>query len=85
MRLRLHVILAVSCFTSLLGAADQPATTAEPIAKKGFGLPERKGMDAQHLELLKVGWYYNWGDSTKLTTLAQFVPMTFSGRREPPR
>jgi hypothetical protein len=42
-------------------------------------------MDAHHLELLKVGWYYNWGDSTKLTTLAQFVPMTFSGRREPPK
>jgi hypothetical protein len=85
MRFRLHVILAMSCFTSLLGAADQPAAKAEPIAKKGFGLPERKGMDAHHLELLKVGWYYNWGDSTKLTTLVKFVPMTFSGRREPPQ
>ena len=85
MRLRLHVILAMSCFTSLLGAADQPAAKAEPIAKKGFGLPERKGMDAHHLELLTVGWFYNWGDSTKLTTHAQFVPMTFSGRREPPK
>ena len=85
MRFRLHVILAISCFTSLLSAADQPAAKAEPIAKKGFGLPERKGMDAHHLELLTVGWFYNWGDSTKLTTHAQFVPMTFSGRREPPK
>ena len=85
MRFRLHVILAISCFTSLLSAADQPAAKAEPIAKKGFGLPERKGMDAHHLELLTVGWFYNWGDSTKLTTHAQFIPMTFSGRREPPK
>jgi len=67
-----------------LAAADAPTDKKEPVAKKGFGLPERKGKDAHHLELLKVGWYYNWGSSTKLTTHAQFVPMVFSGRREPP-
>lgn len=82
---RLLFTLFACCLVTLLGAADQPAAKAEPIAKKGFGLPERKGMDATHLELLKVGWYYNWGDHTKLTTHAQFVPMTFSGRREPPK
>jgi hypothetical protein len=85
MMTRLPFTLFACCLVALLGAADQPAAKAEPIARKGFGLPERKGMDAHHLELLKVGWYYNWGDSTKLTTLAQFVPMTFSGRREPPQ
>lgn len=85
MKPRQPFTLFACCLVTLLGAADQPAAKAEPIAKKGFGLPERKGMDAHHLDLLKVGWYYNWDDSTKLTTLVQFVPMTFSGRREPPK
>jgi hypothetical protein len=85
MKPRLPFTLFACCLVALLGAADQPAAKAEPIAKKGFGLPERKGMDAHHLELLTVGWFYNWGDSTKLTAHAQFVPMTFSGRREPPK
>jgi hypothetical protein len=84
MKLRALCLFIALGLTSL-GAAEPPTTKTELYAKKGFGLPERKGMDAHHLELLKVGWYYNWGDSTKLTTLAQFVPMTFSGRREPPK
>ncbi|MCX6919405.1 MAG: glycosyl hydrolase [Verrucomicrobia bacterium] len=77
--------LLTCCLTAMLGAADTSADKAERITKKGFGLPERKGMDAHHLELLKVGWYYNWGDSTKLTTPAQFVPMVYSGHRDPPK
>lgn len=71
-RYALLTLLALGC----LDAAE--------VAKKGFGLPERKGKDAHHLELLNVGWYYNWGDQTKLVTRAQFVPMTFSGRRSAP-
>ena len=74
LRHALAALLALTC----LGAAEAP------VAKKGFGLPERKGKDARHLALLKVGWYYNWGADTKLVTPAQFVPMVFSGRREPP-
>jgi len=77
----LALFLAPLCGTAEPAAADK----AEPSAKKGFGLPERKGMDAHHLELLKVGWYYNWGDTTKLNTKAEFVPMTYSGHREPPK
>lgn len=75
----------LACGVGSLVAAEAPAEKAEPVAKKGFGLPERKGMDAHHLELLKVGWYYNWGESTKLTTHAQFVPMVYSGRRDAPK
>jgi hypothetical protein len=82
--LRLLRLALACCLAATIGAADAPADKKEPVAKKGFGLPERKGKDARHLELLKVGWYYNWGSSTKLTTHAQFVPMVFSGRREPP-
>ena len=75
----------LACGVGSLVAAEAPAEKADPVAKKGFGLPERKGMDAHHLELLKVGWYYNWGESTKLTTHAQFVPMVYSGRRDAPK
>jgi hypothetical protein len=82
---RLPFTFFACCLVTLLGAAEQPTAKSEPIAKKGFGLPERKGMDATHLELLKVGWYYNWGDRSKLTGHAQFVPMVFSSRREPPQ
>ena len=67
-----------------LVAAEAPAEKTETVAKKGFGLPERKGMDAHHLELLKVGWYYNWGNKTALNTRATFVPMIFSARRTAP-
>ena len=84
------MLLRTLCTALALGlgalvAAEAPAEKTETVAKKGFGLPERKGMDAHHLELLKVGWYYNWGDNTKLQTPAQFVPMTYSGHREPPK
>lgn len=37
-------------------------------------------MGAKQLQDLKVGWYYNWSDKTKLTTDSQFVPMIFSRR-----
>ncbi len=63
---------------------DALAEKPDQSAKKGVGLPERKGKTARHLELLKVGWYYNWGAQTKLTTDARFVPMIFSGRRAAP-
>ena len=82
--IRLLTFALATCLIATLGAADNPADKKEPVAKKGFGLPERKGKDARHLELLQVGWYYNWGSQTKLTTKAQFVPMVFSGRRTAP-
>jgi hypothetical protein len=75
----------LACGVGSLIAVDAPADKAERVPKKGFGLPERKGMDVHQLELLKVGWYYNWGDSTKLTTSVPFVPMTYSGHRDPPK
>ncbi len=84
MKLR-ALCLSIALGLTSLFAAEGPAEKSELVAKKGFGLPERKGMDAHHLELLKVGWYYNWGDSTKLTAPAQFVPMVYSGHREPPK
>ena len=68
-----------------LPAAETSADKSESVAKKGFGLAERKGMDAHALELLQVGWFYNWGAETKLKTKAQFVPMIYSGHREPPK
>lgn len=82
--LRFVCLALAGCLGGLLAAAETPDTKPGPTPKKGFGLPERKGKDARHLELLKVGWYYNWGDRTQLTTPARFVPMIFSGRRQPP-
>lgn len=70
--------------SALLAFLALGSLAAAEVAKKGVGLPERKGKDAGHLELLEVGWYYNWGDQTKLVTRAQFVPMIFSGRRSAP-
>lgn len=82
--LRLLTLVIVGCLGGLLTAAETSNGQQEAPAKKGVGLPERKGKAARHLELLKVGWYYNWGDQTKLTTDARFVPMIFSGRRAAP-
>jgi hypothetical protein len=82
--LRLLSFALISCLGGLLTAAETSDRQQEAPAKKGVGLPERKGKAARHLELLKVGWYYNWGDQTKLTTDARFVPMIFSGRRAAP-
>jgi len=79
-----HALIVLLALTSL-GAADTPTDKKETVSKKGFGLPERKGKDARHLELLKVGWYYNWGSQTKITTKAQFVPMIFSLKTVPPK
>jgi hypothetical protein len=61
--LRLLTLVIVGCLGGLLTAAETSDRQQEP-AKKGVGLPERKGKTARHLELLKVGWYYNWGDQT---------------------
>jgi hypothetical protein len=66
--LRLLSLVIVSCLGGLLTAAEISSRQQDAPAKKGVGLPERKGKGARHLELLKVGWYYNWGDQTKLTT-----------------
>ena len=55
--LRLLRLALACCLMANLAAADAPTDKKEPVAKKGFGLPERKGKDAHHLELLKVGWY----------------------------
>ncbi len=82
--LRFLCLILAGCLSGVLAAAETSATKPGPTPKKGFGLPERKGKDARHLELLKAGWYYNWGDQTKLTTDARFVPMIFSGRRAAP-
>jgi len=68
-----------------VSAVDTPAEKPTTVAKKGFGLAEHKDMDAHHLELLKVGWYYNWGESTKLHTSVEFVPMVYSAHREAPK
>ncbi|MFM9001249.1 MAG: glycosyl hydrolase [Opitutia bacterium] len=65
--------------TGLEGAQSGPATR-ETESKKGVGLAERKGKTLRQLELLNVGWYYNWGTRTELTTRARFVPMVFSTR-----
>jgi hypothetical protein len=82
--LRLLSLAIVSCLGGLLAAAETTGGPQPADIKKGVGLAERKGKDARHLGLLKVGWYYNWGDQTKLTTDARFVPMIFSGRRAAP-
>lgn len=65
-------------------AADEPTEGKVSAAKKGFGLGERHGLDGHHLDLLKVGWYYNWGSQTKCGSHAQFVPMMFSLKTTPP-
>ncbi|MEY3391428.1 MAG: Yellowstone lake phycodnavirus 3 [Verrucomicrobiota bacterium] len=83
MRLLRPAFLLVLALT-VLGTAGAAAENRDPVAKKGVGLPERKGKDAGHLRLLKVSWYYNWGDQTKLTSEARFVPMIYSGRRAAP-
>lgn len=82
--LRLLSFTLISCLGGLLTAAEPSGGPQPANIKKGVGLPERKGKTARHLELLQVGWYYNWGDQTKLTTDARFVPMIFSGRRAAP-
>jgi hypothetical protein len=75
--------LLLGCLAGCLAAAE-PAGEPKPSPKKGFGLPESKGFGAAHLEALKVGWYYNWGNKTALTTRATFVPMVYSGKRTAP-
>lgn len=82
--LRLLFLAIASCLSGLLLAAEKAGEPPTTPLKKGVGLAERKGKTARHLELLQVGWYYNWGDQTKLTTTARFVPMIFSGRRSAP-
>ena len=67
-----------------LGAADAPASATAVVKKKGIGLAERKGLDGHQLDLLKVGWYYNWGSRSSLGHAAQFVPMIFSLKTVPP-
>lgn len=76
--------LAVQLACVGLALCSHPAF-ADPhaVGKKGIGLAESKGQDASVLRVLKVHWYYNWGDKTKLSASAQFVPMAFSPRRVP--
>ena len=58
------------------------ATAQSPVSvKKGIGLAERHGLGAAQLEALHVGWYYNWGSESALTTTTRFVPMLFSEKR----
>lgn len=81
-----RLCLAAFCLAGAPGPAraDAAAAARAPSAKKGFGLPERKGFGAGHLAALQVGWYYNWGNQTALKTPAVFVPMIFSAKREAP-
>jgi hypothetical protein len=81
--MRQSYLLLLACLAGALAAAE---TTADPklSAKKGFGLPESKGLGAAQLEALKVGWYYNWGNKTALNTRAVFVPMVYSAKRAAP-
>lgn len=77
------ILIALACTS--FGAAEAPPEKIASVGKKGVGLPERKGKDEHHLELLKVAWFYNWGSTTKLKTKAQFVPMIFSLKTEVPK
>ena len=67
------------------GAADEPANEKAAVRKKGYGLPERHGQDAHQLDLLKVGWFYNWGSQTKISGRIAFVPMMFSLKTVAPK
>jgi hypothetical protein len=78
-------IFAMLGLLAPLPAAEETPPNKPAVRKKGFGLPERKGMDAHHLDLLKVGWFYNWGSQTKISGHAQFVPMMFSLKTANPK
>ncbi|MCX6919728.1 MAG: hypothetical protein NTX20_00145, partial [Verrucomicrobia bacterium] len=67
----LRLLALVSCLIATLVAADEPTEGKVSAAKKGFGLGERHGQDGHQLDLLKVGWYYNWGSQTKCGSHAQ--------------
>ena len=73
------------CFLVLgLFAAFANCAFAAPAAmpaKKGFGLGERHGFGAGHLQQLRVGWFYNWGTETTAQTSVPFVPMVFSEKK----
>jgi len=83
-RLSLLLTIVAHVLAPRPAPAAEPAAAPKPSPKKGFGLPERKGFGAAHLAALNVGWYYNWGNETKLATPATFVPMIFSAQRTPP-
>lgn len=76
--------LAVLACAAAWPPADSRSAAAEPAArvtaKKGIGLSERRGLGGRQLNALKVGWYYNWGAKTDVTTDVRFVPMIFSAR-----
>ncbi|NBX35299.1 hypothetical protein EBR16_08075 [bacterium] len=80
----LLLLSALACLAGHLARAAEPAAEPAPSKKKGFGLPENKGMGLAQLEALKVGWYYNWGNKTALNTRAVFVPMVYSAKRAAP-
>ena len=82
--LRLLITFSILMASGVLADEESQSGKAN-VSKKGFGLAERKGMDAHNLELLKVGWYYNWGPQTKLTNHPQFVPMIFSLKTGAPK
>lgn len=48
------------------------------LIKKGLGLAESKGWGLEQINLLQLGWYYNWGASSKLESKTEFIPMAFS-------
>ena len=70
----------VVAFMTILSLSAQSASH-EPEGKKGIGLVESQGGNAQLLELLKVHWYYNWGATSQIKTSIPFVPMAFSIKR----
>ncbi|MSR49688.1 MAG: hypothetical protein EXS07_06540 [Gemmataceae bacterium] len=62
-------------------AQNQKTPSAVVSNKKGLGCAESHGIGAKQLMELKVSWYYNWGDQTKITTDVNFIPMIFSPKR----
>jgi hypothetical protein len=54
---------------------------ARATGKKGFGLGERHGYGATHLQALNVSWFYNWGAESGVRTTVPFVPMIFSEKK----
>ncbi len=62
-------------------AQNQKSPSANKSKKKGLGCAESHGIGAKQLTELKISWYYNWGDQTKITTDVNFIPMIFSPKR----
>jgi hypothetical protein len=68
------ILLLASCTKSDNALTNTPNL---PKSKKGIGLTESAGFGKTQLEALQVGWYYNWGLQTAVSTDIPFVPMVW--------